>query len=666
MNKVQQQSESGVTSSGSELDGHLKKFNASLIKRDGVVAVSFKGAVDVGGARVEYHLIPATGTLAKSGKWAKLSPEDHLHIVRSRINEEAVAQLEREITGFVLKASLLAGRGGVDPKRFWAGLVSPHERAVDRFSVVESRILAATERERQGNLEGLTKASVSLALYPESFELANSLPRKFIAVLGPTNSGKTHEAMEALAKARSGVYLAPLRLLGLENYERLKSAGVAVSLVTGDMQRITPNATHTAGTVEMVSFKRAVEVAVIDEVQLLSDPSRGAAWTAALCGVPAETVYLVGALTARGAIEAFAKRLGVELEVRVLSRKSKLSVQPEPVAKMSNLKKGDAVIAFSRKEVLRWAENIKAAGFSVAVIYGNLSPDVRLSQSALFREQQADILVGTDAIGMGLNNPISRVVFTSAMQFDGYAEDLLSVALAQQIAGRAGRYGMHDEGFVAGFDWPTHKAISKLMRQQQEPLPSSGFYVAPTLDHLEKISAATGERRLAALLELFAKHVDVNDEFFIPADLTEQIERAQFLDALPLPLERRFSLSLVPISSRVKSQNEAWQGWARALSAGRVSQVVEVNYRKAEYRLQAAEDACKVYSAYAWLGYRMPEYFPDGERAIALAESVSKDIHQMLRSQVTSQRSPARGHGRKDAGRRIDAGMTKRPMHRAA
>ena len=120
-----------------------------------------------------------------------------------------------------------------------------------------------------------TRAAVNLSLYPESFTVAQSLHRHFIAILGPTNSGKTHVAMEHLARAKSGVYLAPLRLLALENYNRLHSAGLAVSLVTGEQRKLHPAATHIASTVEMLDPRRHVQVAVIDEIQLLADTSRG-------------------------------------------------------------------------------------------------------------------------------------------------------------------------------------------------------------------------------------------------------------------------------------------------------------------------------------------------------------------------------------------------------
>jgi ATP-dependent RNA helicase SUPV3L1/SUV3 len=149
------------------------------------------------------------------------------------------------------------------------------------------------------------------------------------------------------------------------------------------------------------------------------------------------------------------------------------------VRKLRNLRRGDAVIAFSRREVLMWRDMITEKGLSVATVYGNLSPEVRRAQAERFREGQADIVVGTDALAMGLNMPIERIVMTTAVKYNGVEEEEISAALAKQIAGRAGRYGVHEEGFVAGYDDDTHEIMRSLMKEKIPPVPASGFAVAP-------------------------------------------------------------------------------------------------------------------------------------------------------------------------------------------
>ncbi|MEG2902833.1 MAG: RNA helicase, partial [Massilia sp.] len=187
-----------------------------------------------------------------------------------------------------------ADDAGYDPMLFLDVLdeLQTSEPAEYVFQRISQRLTHAIERDAEERHAARTKESINLAEYPRSFDVASRMGRKFIALLGPTNSGKTHRAMEALAKAPSGVYLAPLRLLALENYERLQAArphgeAIKVSLITGEERRLVEGATHVASTVEMLDSKTPIDVAVIDEIQMLADRDRGAAWTAAVCGAPA-------------------------------------------------------------------------------------------------------------------------------------------------------------------------------------------------------------------------------------------------------------------------------------------------------------------------------------------------------------------------------------------
>jgi len=461
--------------------------------------------------------------------------------------------------------------------------------------------------------------------------------------------------MEALAKAGSGVYLAPLRLLALENYERLQNARpngkeIAVSLITGEERRIAEGATHVASTVEMLDSKTPVEVAVIDEIQMLSDRDRGAAWTAAVCGAPAATVYLVGAPEARRAIEALAERLEVPLEVHILKRMAPLAMEPSAVRKIGNLRRGDAVIAFSRREVLMWRDMITEKGLSVATVYGNLSPEVRRAQAERFREGKADIVVGTDALAMGLNMPIARIVMTTAVKYNGVEEEEISAALARQIAGRAGRYGVHEEGFVAGYDDDTHQVMRALLKEKIPPVAATGFAVAPSLEQLHRISSVTGETSLVKLLKRFVHNIDVPDGFFYPRITEEQNERAEWLDTLPLSVAEKFMLSLVPISSRVPVLQSAWEHWALSLAKKKITKLTPPTRELSTMNLQEVEDTCRLYSAYAWLGYRESEYFPSIELAQQLAREASERVDAMLQQQNTAARQ--RGSGGRTSGKR--------------
>lgn len=393
-----------------EQDMGLAARGIALVKMEGRVFLRFSGEVKYEGLRVRYALVPSRGVLAKPSKWRKMDMLARRELIEERTSDKAIAELQVDTEEFVREIADEADDAGFDPRVFLGVLdeLETSEPAEYVFDRIRQRVTHAIEREQEERHAARTKESINLAEYPQSFEVASRLPRKFIALLGPTNSGKTHRAMEALAKAASGVYLAPLRLLALENYERLQAArphgeALKVSLITGEERRIAEDSTHVASTVEMLDTKTPVEVAVIDEIQMLADRDRGAAWTAAVCGAPANTVYLVGAPEARRAIEALADRLEVPLEVHVLKRMAPLAMEPSPVRKLSNLRRGDAVIAFSRRDVLMWRDMITEKGLSVATVYGNLSPEVRRAQAERFREGQADIVVGTDALAMGLN-----------------------------------------------------------------------------------------------------------------------------------------------------------------------------------------------------------------------------------------------------------------------
>jgi ATP-dependent RNA helicase SUPV3L1/SUV3 len=525
------------------------------------------------------------------------------------------------------------------------------EPAEDVFERIRQRLEHAVERDQEERHAARTKESINLAEYPQSFEVASKMARRFVALLGPTNSGKTHRAMEHLAQAESGVYLAPLRLLALENYERLLEARphgeqLKVSLVTGEERRLAEGATHVASTVEMLDTRTPVEVAVIDEIQMLADRDRGAAWTAAVCGAPAQVVYLVGAPEARRAIEALAERLESPLEVHVLKRKAPLAMETGAVRKLRNLKKGDAVIAFSRREVLMWRDMITDMGLSVATVYGNLSPEVRQAQAARFRDGQADVVVGTDALAMGLNLPIQRIVMTTAVKYNGYEEEEISAALARQIAGRAGRFGVHEEGFVAGYDDETHEIMRSLMKEKVPPVPTSGFAVAPSLEQLHRIAAVTGESSLVKLLKRFVHNIDVPDGFFFPKITEEQNGRAEWLDTLPLSVAEKFTLSLVPVSTRVPTLQSAWEHWSLSLAKKKVSRLEPHPQSLFWQNLQEVEDTCRMYSAYAWLGYRVPEYFPDIGMAQELARGASERVDSLLQQQNAAARKRQDKRGR--------------------
>jgi len=628
----------------------LAASGVELAKLEGRVVLRFSGSVQVGKLSVPFRLVPARGVLAKPSKWRRFDTDARAALIAERATPDDIADLTAEVAAFVRNLVEEADDYGVDPQPFLATLseFETSEPADYVFHRIQQRLLHAFEREQEERHAARTKESINLAEYPASFEVASRIKRKFIALLGPTNSGKTHRAMEHLMQAGSGVYLAPLRLLALENYERLQAARphgkpLAVSLVTGEERRMAENSTHTASTVEMLDHRTPVDVAVIDEIQMLSDRDRGSAWTAAVCGAPANTVYLVGAPEARRAIEALADRLDIPLEVHILKRMAPLAMEPTAVRKIRNLRRGDAVICFSRREVLKWRDMITELGLSVSTVYGNLSPEVRRAQAERFRDGRADIVVGTDALAMGLNMPIQRIVMTTAVKYNGVEEEEISAALARQIAGRAGRYGVHEEGFVAGYDDDTHEVMRALLREKAAPLNSSGFAVAPSIEHLHRIANVTRETSLVKLLKRFIHNIDVPDGFFYPRITEEQNERAIWLDTLDLTVAEKFMLSLVPISTKVPSLQAAWEHWANSLAKRKICTLEHHPEKVLWQGLQEVEDTCRRYSAYAWLSYRQPEFFPSIVAAQEGARAASERVDALLQAQNAAARKKQAG-----------------------
>ncbi len=610
------------------LFAHLKAHNTRLLKKDGRFVLNVSGEVDLHGDKIAFALVPPDGVLMKAAKWKRLDGRARKKLIEQRINPAALEAMRQRVHAFLEQASALARELNLDPQRFWPALVTDGAEEQARLATLLDRIRAAHAKQQESLNQEKAKSAVNLKEYPDSFP-AVTLPRRLIALLGPTNSGKTHLAIDALKRASSGAYLAPLRLLANENYERLDAARIAVSLITGEERKLHPNATHYASTVEMLDPHRAIDMAVIDEVQMLEDDERGSAWTAAICGVPAQTVYLLGSPSAEPALHALSARLKLPLSVEHLERKAPLEVERRPLGNLSALRPGDALIAFSRRDVLFLAQQLARSGRSVATIYGALSPESRRAQARRFEAGEASIVVATDAIGMGLNLPISRVVFTSATKYDGYEEDYVPRALFHQIAGRAGRFGLHETGRVCGLDEKTHWHLTKELRRAPAPLRTSRFQVSPSLDHLRALEAATGDHSLENLLQRFVRNLDLQDDFFVPANLGEELARAPVLDRTQLSLEDRVMLSLVPLNTKVPALETAWRGWVFIMAKGGTARFREEQSVE-RMDLQEAEDLCRVCAAYSWLSYRRPDTFPDGEQARALAVQLSLLIDQML------------------------------------
>ncbi len=282
----------------------------------------------------------------------------------------------------------------------------------------------------------------------DEYEKARDMKRRFILHLGETNTGKTYHAIERLKQAENGVYLAPLRILALENYERLNREGVPCHLITGEEELLAENARHVSSTIEKLDMTREYDVAVIDEIQMIGSSQRGQAWTRAVLGIRCPEIHVCGAVNARKLMEKILTDCGDDYEVIEYKRDTPLEVCDE-IFSLSKIQKGDALVAFSKKRVLELSKFLLDKGVKNSVIYGDLPPEVRRMQYRAFIDGESKVLVTTDAIGMGVNLPVRRVVFMDLIKFDGEERRYITSQEVKQIAGRAGRRGIYDVGYVS-------------------------------------------------------------------------------------------------------------------------------------------------------------------------------------------------------------------------
>ena len=261
--------------------------------------------------------------------------------------------------------------------------------------------------------------------------------KNIIALLGPTNTGKTHDAIEKMLEFDSGIFGLPLRLLAREVYEKcIKKIGVnKVALITGEEKIIPNSANFFICTVESMPKDKAVDFVAIDEIQMCADSERGHIFTDRLLHSRGEklTIFL-GSQVMKNIINDLVS--GVEFIKK--ERFSKLSFSG--YKKISRLDNKTAIIAFSIEEVYAIAELVRRQKGGAAVIMGSLSPKTRNSQVDLYQSEDVNYLVATDAIGMGLNMDINQIYFSSLKKFDGKKTRRLNLIEISQIAGRAGRY----------------------------------------------------------------------------------------------------------------------------------------------------------------------------------------------------------------------------------
>ncbi|KAG0202596.1 RNA helicase [Mortierella sp. NVP41] len=472
--------------------------------------------------------------------------------------------------------------------------------------------------------------------YPAEWNpAARLMKRKIIMHVGPTNSGKTHNALLRLQSAESGAYLSPLRLLAHEVFERMNDAGTPCNLVTGEERRYAvmdsdgipdPRAAKCVScTVEMIDLNRKIEVAVVDEIQMLADPDRGWAWTHALLSLPAQEIHLCGEPTVVDLVKNICALTNEEVEVHRYDRLSKMEVMDESLyGRLENIQKGDCVVTFSRNNIFLLKRYIEqATGLRCAVAYGGLPPESRSTQAKLFNDPNSgyDVLVASDAIGMGLNLNIRRIIFEATQKFDGSVVRTLSLTQLKQIGGRAGRFGTE---YAVGLattllqsDLPT---LKRAMAAPMIDIQRAG--IQPTSEMLQQFSIQMPGAPFSYVLKTF-EMMSRNSNLFFVGKFRAMISAAEILDHIKMPVAERITFIGAPIQIRDPMVVEAAVKMAKSVSVGRSLSVDEAvklpslkvilkAHEKEGGLLRQLESSHRIIMLYLWLSQRFSNVFQGG------------------------------------------------------
>lgn len=544
----------------------------------------------------------------------------------------------------------------------------PNE-AIDRALMARFlKIMPHVDQEQFGFLQAVDDAL--LLTHPaELHPAARQVQRKIILHVGPTNSGKTYHALRALAGAQYGCYAGPLRLLATEIFGRLNNGDIAptgadptkkyprvCNLITGeDVKILDDEAGLISATVEMVPLTRKFDVVVIDEIQMIANSERGGAWTQALLGLNAEEIHLCGEESAVELIKELVKPAGDEVIVNRYERLTPLQIAPKSLGNnLADIRPGDCIVAFSRKSIFGLKHLIESkTGLRCAVIYGKLPPEVRVDQAAKFNAGDVDhsVLIASDAIGMGLNLKIKRVLFSTLKKWDGYKNVTISLSEIKQIAGRAGRYGLHDAdsvGIATTFLHQEHQILASAMSNDVRELKYATIAADSVwLGRLHRtLPPSTGLGELFQLLQ----DVAICDAPFSITDYSKLLDAAYTIDeACPnLSIATKATIAQVPVPWAIPEAVPIFESMLVAYENGEIVDpeaifrqaglmlILEdvmaareeqqsqkdtdggaspvLSMRESSIRLEGLELLHKMLCVYLWMSYRFPVTFCMRER----------------------------------------------------
>lgn len=540
----------------------------------------------------------------------------------------------------------------------------------------------ANQRFSKSNLQD--QARLADIRYPvEWYPLTRKLQRTIHLHVGPTNSGKTYHALQRLEQAESGMYAGPLRLLAHEVFTRLNARGKPCNLITGDERYIMEgdNVNMSSCTVEMVSVDAPYDVAVIDEIQMIGSEERGWAWTQAVLGLKAKELHLCGEERTVPLIRELAAAMGDDLQIHHYKRLSPLKTMSSSLkGDLRSLRKGDCVVAFSKLQIHKLRREIEIITKKpVAVVYGSLPPEVRAKQAELFNDpnNDYDILVASDAIGMGLNLSIKRIVFTATRKFNGRFEVPIEIAQIKQIAGRAGRYRTAAQAATSDADTPPNDStgvgassvispakslglvttldrgdlsvVQSAMESAADPIMSAGLF--PPVEVLVRFAAYFPPSTPFSyiLLRLFKTSI-IHPRFHL-CSLNERLKIADIIEPVKgLTISDRVIFCASPANVKDEALQPVLRAFAECVgnkSGGNILEIkaldlellnMQVTIGSREY-LHKLECLHKSLILYLWLSYRFAGVFHTQAMAFHLKTLVEEKIQQALSTVQTNIRT---------------------------
>ncbi|KAF2396742.1 hypothetical protein EJ06DRAFT_559850 [Trichodelitschia bisporula] len=482
--------------------------------------------------------------------------------------------------------------------------------------------------------------------------------------VGPTNSGKTYHALKRLEAAETGCYAGPLRLLAHEVYTRLNNSGKPCALVTGEEQRAPEGQPKdwkmTSCTVEMVPLSTELDVAVVDEIQMLGSKERGWAWTGAVLGLRARELHLCGEMRAVPLVKELAAICGDKLEVHTYERLTPLRMEGRSLkGDLTKLRKGDCLISFSVLGIHSLRNQIqKMTGRKVAVVYGSLPPETRAAQARLFNDpdNDYDFLVASDAVGMGLNLSIKRVIFESIAKSNGHILRTLPISDIRQIAGRAGRYRTATQakelfpappaacvpdnvGLVTTLEGRDYHIVRKALETEPAPLESAGIF--PPANVVQRFSSYFPPGTPFSYIIQRLHDIALMSPRFHLCSLRDQLLIADAIHPVKnLTVADRILLTAAPANARNPAMKVLMHELASCIAKQKGGGLLEIENLKLEVldnppqgdreALKKLETLHKGIVLYLWLSFRFPGVFTSRPLAMHTKNLVEQAIETTL------------------------------------